>query len=54
MILRALLKRISMILTAPPKVTVKDYYELKNLCQPKSGGKCIIIFSYNYIFIVLF
>eukprot|EP01033_Poteriospumella_lacustris_P007776 gene7776-5594_t len=31
---KSLLKRISMILAAPPTITTKDYYEMKKLCAP--------------------
>jgi len=32
---KSMLKRISNILTAPPKITDKDYQNLKKLCPPK-------------------
>lgn len=35
---RVLLKRISAILTAPPKITDKDYQDKKKLVIPKGKG----------------
>lgn len=35
---RSLLKRISLILTAPPKITDKDYQEMKKLCKSAKDG----------------
>lgn len=36
--LRSLLKRIGSILTAPPKITDKEYQEMKKLCVPATKG----------------
>jgi hypothetical protein len=35
---RALLKRISTILTAPPKITDKQYQEMKKMCITEARG----------------
>lgn len=37
---KSLLKRISLILTAPPKITDKDYLEMKKLCKSQKNGQC--------------
>ncbi len=36
---KSLLKRISVILTAPPKINDEDYYKMKGLCQSMRGPK---------------
>lgn len=40
-----------MILTAPPSVTTKDYYEMKKLCGPGSLGRLSLVTIFSHLFL---
>jgi hypothetical protein len=46
-VFRVLLKRISAILTAPPKITDKEYQEKKRLIVPNTKGMSHIVVDTN-------